>query len=638
MGTKRPGTNGVAFGAAALLTLVLCLCRPAEVRAQWTTSGSNNITTTNNVGVGTTAPGTQLEIRKDVSGDIGPTISLTNNTGGTNAGAAIDFTLPGWTYPQARIRSLDNNDWSANLAFFTKIPGGSTNNIAERMRITSTGSVGIGTSAPSSLLHLYSSARPALTISDAAATAKARIFRTTAAQSDFAHTVAYDGTGWSLDDTAAGGSSISLGTNFVGINQWSAGTGYRTTTTPFYISSTGNVGIGTTAPSARLHISKGGGMALTALSGSVTAGQWTGLQIGRTAADGTLGVSSQTGDFTANSAAGDVILRTESATSRLILNSGTGNSTLVVVNGNVGVGTTAPGSKLDVAGNVNAAGLCLSDGCKATWSQVGGTASQWTTATPTPNIYFTGGNVGIGTQNPIRGLHIAGPNYTIGAEFILENTGMPANNRKFNLWGDSTQGGAGRFFFRLLNDAGSAVTKDFLSFDNATGNVGIGTTNPAYKLDVSGAINASGAITGSTITATYQDVAEWVPSTQKLSAGTVVVLDRERVNHVLASTSSYDTGVAGVVSEQPGVVLGRSGANKLMVATTGRVKVKVDATRAPIHIGDLIVTSDMEGVAMKSEPISIGGRKLHAPGTIIGKALEPLEKGTGEILVLLSLQ
>jgi hypothetical protein len=50
------------------------------------------------------------------------------------------------------------------------------------------------------------------------------------------------------------------------------------------------------------------------------------------------------------------------------------------------------------------------------------------------------------------------------------------------------------------------------------------------------------------------------------------------------------------------------------------------------------VTSDVEGVAMRSEPVEIGGRKMHAPGTIIGKALEPLASGTGEILVLLSLQ
>ena len=129
-----------------------------------------------------------------------------------------------------------------------------------------------------------------------------------------------------------------------------------------------------------------------------------------------------------------------------------------------------------------------------------------------------------------------------------------------------------------------------------------------------------------------------MPSTQQLAAGTVVVLDTVRTNHVLASMQAYDTRVAGVVSATPGVILGEGGEGKLLVATSGRVRVKVDATSAPIMIGDLLVTSDVAGVAMKSEPINLGGVQLHRPGTLIGKALEPLAKGTGEILVLLSLQ
>jgi hypothetical protein len=167
----------------------------------------------------------------------------------------------------------------------------------------------------------------------------------------------------------------------------------------------------------------------------------------------------------------------------------------------------------------------------------------------------------------------------------------------------------------------------------AGGNVGVGTATPQAKLDVNGDIRVSG-----NINAKYQDVAEWVPTKEKLLAGMVVVLDTRHSNHVLASHSAYDTRVAGVISAQPGISLGEAGEGKVLVATTGRVKVKVDATRAPIQIGDLIVTSDVAGLAMKSEPLQLGGRQFHAPGTIIGKALEPLEKGTGEILVLLSLQ
>ena len=170
------------------------------------------------------------------------------------------------------------------------------------------------------------------------------------------------------------------------------------------------------------------------------------------------------------------------------------------------------------------------------------------------------------------------------------------------------------------------------------GKVGIGTTTPGKTLDVAGDINASGKITGGTIEAKYQDVAEWVDSPQELSAGTVVVLDDGKSNQVSAATQSYDSRVAGVISLRPGFTLGEGGEGRVLVATTGRVKVKVDATNGPIRIGDLLVTSDRTGYAMKSMPINVGGARIHRPGTLIGKALEPLGRGTGEILVLLSLQ
>jgi hypothetical protein len=133
-------------------------------------------------------------------------------------------------------------------------------------------------------------------------------------------------------------------------------------------------------------------------------------------------------------------------------------------------------------------------------------------------------------------------------------------------------------------------------------------------------------------------MAEWVDSPQDLAAGTVVVLDSTKSNQVVASNQSYDSRVAGVISLRPGLALGERGEGRVLVATTGRVKVKVDATNGPIQIGDLLVTSDREGMAMKSAPVEIGGVRIHRPGTLIGKALEPLAQGTGEILVLLSLQ
>lgn len=157
-------------------------------------------------------------------------------------------------------------------------------------------------------------------------------------------------------------------------------------------------------------------------------------------------------------------------------------------------------------------------------------------------------------------------------------------------------------------------------------------------ISAAGNLTAAGTISGASVVATYQDVAEWVPATQDLAPGTVVVLNPEKSNEVMASATEYDTMVAGVVSPQPGLILGVAGDAKEMVATTGRVKVRVDATSAPIAVGDLLVTSSKPGMAMKSQPIKMQGRSFHQPGTIIGKALEPLKSGEGEILVLLSMQ
>jgi hypothetical protein len=218
------------------------------------------------------------------------------------------------------------------------------------------------------------------------------------------------------------------------------------------------------------------------------------------------------------------------------------------------------------------------------------------------------GNVGIGVSSPTTKLDVNG---TINATALTVN-GTPVNGSQWATSGST------------INYSG--------------GNVGIATASPTEKLEVTGNVKVSGTVEGGNIKAKYQDLAEWVESSQELMPGTVVVLDSSKSNQVIASTQSYDSHVAGVISLQPGIALGEQGEGRVLVATTGRVKVKVDTRNGPIRIGDLLVTSDREGFAMKSLPVEIGGVLIHRPGTLIGKALEPLAQGTGEILVLLSLQ
>ena len=257
------------------------------------------------------------------------------------------------------------------------------------------------------------------------------------------------------------------------------------------------------------------------------------------------------------------------------------------------------------------------------------------------------GNVGIGTTSPSSHLHLYGNSQQVDIQSSTSTA--PVWQRLYNGGGiayigveGSTVGGfqtGSTPYATVIGSGASGVPLQFstagtvrTTIDSA-GNVGIGKTNPSVALDVVGSINLTG-----TVNAKYQDVAEWVPSSEKLSTGTVVVLDSTKSNQVTSSTTSYDTRVAGVVSDQPGIALGEKSETKVLVATTGRVKVKVDASEGAIHIGDLLVTSDIPGVAMKSEPVNLGGVQIHRPGSLIGKALEPLEKGSGEILVLLSLQ
>jgi len=207
------------------------------------------------------------------------------------------------------------------------------------------------------------------------------------------------------------------------------------------------------------------------------------------------------------------------------------------------------------------------------------------------------------------------------------------------LLGDSAGNTAGDLAISTRHSASdAALTQRMIITSGGTVSVGSGAANTAYKFHVQGNAHFDGSVSGANIAAAYQDVAEWVPTNDALTAGTVVTIDRSAPNMVTASKSAYDTAVAGVVSEQPGIILGVAGPDKVRVATTGRVKVRADARYGAIAIGDLLVTSETPGVAMRSEPMTMNGRTFHQPGTLVGKALEPLEKGSGEILVLLSLQ
>lgn len=381
------------------------------------------------------------------------------------------------------------------------------------------------------------------------------------------------------------------------------------------ISDSGNVGIGTVSPGAALEINN-------AVSGDqlrIGSGTGTKYSIGRNTGDGLLEFSGDQPSFQGyrfKNYSADVL------TIPRVDRAGQSNSTELIFGRGQGTAALLGGTLRapDAGGSNNAgANLTLSPGLATGSAPTGdllflgaNAGSPGTTLqSATTRLIVKGGtgNVGIGTTTPAAKLDVNG---------VVNATGYTVNGA-------------------LLRN--SQWTTDGGNISLNSGNVGIGTTTPSAKLDVSGNVNVSGNINAtSSINTGYQGIAEWVSAAHALPAGTVVVLNPKEPNQVMASAQEYDTRVAGVISEKPGVALGETDKDKVLVAMTGIVKVKVDASRAPIHIGDLLVTSDREGLAKKSEPMDLWGTPIHRPGTLLGKALEPLENGTGEILVLLSLQ
>jgi len=192
----------------------------------------------------------------------------------------------------------------------------------------------------------------------------------------------------------------------------------------------GNVGIGTTAPSAPLTVvTPSGTRSGITLSGSGNTWIYTDLSL---IPVGTFATGKPTnfiwslrkdayygGDSSGPSMVLEIPRQGGGVYVPFIVNP-SGNVTLAgatnATNGNVGVGTLSPAYKLDVSGAVNAtSGLCLSGDCKTAWSQVGG--SQWTTSGS--SVYYNG-NVGIGTTGaPARRLDVLGGNiFQIGRAHV----------------------------------------------------------------------------------------------------------------------------------------------------------------------------------------------------------------------------
>jgi len=172
------------------------------------------------------------------------------------------------------------------------------------------------------------------------------------------------------------------------------------------------------------------------------------------------------------------------------------------------------------------------------WTQIGPAsgASQWTTNSS--NIYYNSGNVGIGTTNPQKPLQVGG---TIRGEIKL--VGIDGSPPDVILNNTATTGGHEYILY-----SGGASPGNFDIYDltessyrlsiNSSGNVGIGTTTPAYELDVVGDVNITGdfKVNGTNISGT-------LAIGDSYQGGIIFWLDATGQHGLIAATADQSTGV-----------------------------------------------------------------------------------------------
>jgi len=523
------------------------------------TNGSERmrVTSGGNVGIGTSSPGAKLDVRlaNIADGTNGGIINVYSTTAqAANIGGKIDL---GGLYDGSnslsfasvagRKENSTSGDWSGYMQFSTRRFGA---DFVERMRIDSSGNVGIGTGSPTTIFHVQQN-------NSANIGMRMRQLSTTQ----------FAGAGLLCNGPVSSG--VQGGTAFYHYNRNTGGTNgalamaqfdengsfqrslaeyyYNEQAWLFYtngserlrITNAGNVGIGTSAPSNLLHIARSSGNAIFRVQDTSSTSD-------------TYYISDSNGTSITQTGALPVILKTTNtermridASGKVLIGGGTINAALgdmVLSKQSAGTATFA----LESQGSWNAT---------ISASAAGNMVFSNPAATERMRI-DSSGNVGIGTSSPAYLLHLNQNGNTqawISATNVGSNSaGIGFENqgqRNWQIWADRT------------NDAlqfgnNSRATTNMVI--NSSGNVGIGTTSPPQQLAIGNATDQIGLGASGTVATLYFGA----PSS---GSGGIKRLAYDRASGAL----SFIGGGIGALSTQ------------MTIASAGEVTAAVDF-RAPI--------------------------------------------------------
>ena len=279
------------------------------------------------------------------------------------------------------------------------------------------------------------------------------------------------------------------------------------------IDNTGKVGIGTDDPAVKLHVSAGTDTESLRLQNSRHTFRFDNVKTGTgpdPATDWSAyqqvlehGVDSTVQEFIKFGTGND------DPTQRINLGTGgsSGDSDLMhLVTDKVGIGTSSPSTKLEVNGNLRIAGGGGDTG-KGLVAYTEDSGEFKSVLAGYKLAFFTGGNntrteavrinhlgnVGIGTVSPENKLTIDGGTGVVTTRGVL-SVRQKGDTSEDGISLTSSFSNAGLIYMDEDGkfNLGTTISAQFLvTFDTTTGNVGIGTSTPGYKLEVQGAIVSS---------------------------------------------------------------------------------------------------------------------------------------------------